>query len=182
LSWQAPIRTEENLIPEKEPQKLTEDLIQAIHSSSKAKRLEAIQLVRKGKIKELLPELRITYEKERHVEVKREFLKAFADLGGESAVECLRDALLSTEPELRLEAARRLARIKPLAAKPDLIRILEGDDWDLIRLVVPACEPPYGTKDDIPLLLTVVQKAANPTIRYLALHAMNSIQQGEWHL
>lgn len=153
-----------------------EALVRDLHSTSKAKKFEALQIIRKERIKEIVPELRALYDRERHLDLQREILKTFADIGGDLAVEGLLDALHSRTPELRLEAVRRIARIRPRSAKQELGRILEGDEWDLIRLVLAAYEPPYATLEDLPVLVSVIQRAPNPTIKYMASRALNAIQ------
>lgn len=109
------------------------------------------------------------------MDIRREILKAFADLGGSEAIEGLLDGLHSYNADLRLESARRLARIRPERAKSGLLRFLSGYDWDVIRVILEAFEPPYGLPEDIPTLMSVAQRAPTGTIKYLATRAINSI-------
>lgn len=124
----------------------------------------------------MVPELQLLYDRERHLDLQREILKAFADIGEPEAIDGLINALQSHVPDLRLEAARRLALLQAPEAKPPFLRILEGEDWDLIRLILDAFQPPYGTQEDLPSLLLVIQRAPNPTIKYLATRVLNAIQ------
>jgi hypothetical protein len=154
-----------------------EALLKSFHNFSVAEKLKTLQIIRRERLKEALPELSALFNRERHLDVKREILKAFADIGGSFAVDELLNALHSPHEELRLEAVRRLARMKPAEAKKELCRILEGEEWDLIRLILPIFEPPYANIEDLPLLVSVAQRAPNPTIKYLAIKGMNSIQR-----
>lgn len=156
-----------------------ENIHKDLHSPSKEKRFKALQTIRKQKLQEIVPELQLLYDRERNLDIQREILKAFADVGGGQAIEGLINALQSHVADLRLEAARRLSRLNVPAAKRVFLHHLEGEEWDLIRLILDTFLPPYGTAQDIPSLLSVVQRAPNATIKYLATRVINAIQQNK---